>query len=237
MKVKRQEGKFIVSQSQKSKPKSNVLLEMEKAVSIIDTVENVGEPTEQVEKVKKKLNKKWVVGLISLLIGIFVIFMIGMFMNKPQPSQQETATATSNVKTEQEINKSLENIAKATTLPYVVDIKDIGGGYRLSTTTYYPNDDLKKYIDYEIHASEKQNVVDDDMSKKIQEQLKSQLPKINDTITVKDGSKVSLETYKHEENYVTILLYDKKPFAYIVTDKQGISISTVTTYYASDVKQ
>ncbi len=58
---------------------------------------------------------------------------------------------------------------------------------------------------------------------------------LNDKDKVKDKDKVSFETYAKDDGYITILLYNKKPFGYVTTDKDGYKTNHVTTFYVSDV--
>ena len=45
-----------------------------------------------------------------------------------------------------------------------------------------------------------------------------------------------METYKLDDGtYSTILLYDKKPFAYVTSDAELNMVNHATTYYVKDV--
>ena len=44
-----------------------------------------------------------------------------------------------------------------------------------------------------------------------------------------------METYQTGDTYVTILLSDKTPFAYVTSDAGLNMVNHVTTYYVSDI--
>lgn len=136
------------------------------------------------------------------------------------------------------IKEELEAVAKATEQPYKISTSEIGGNYILGAITYYPDDSEKTYVDYSIIAPEKPLVPDNDIeAHKIEYKLQTSLPTINKTITVIDPYKVMMATYKQNDSYNTILLYDGKPFGYVTTDKDGNMVNTVTTYYIQNVQQ
>ena len=135
------------------------------------------------------------------------------------------------------LKDDLEKKANSSGLPHKVSMTTIGGGYILGSTVYHPDEPTKLYTDFELFAPEtKQDVANDATAKKIKAEFEKSLPKLGDTIEVKDKSKITLETYKMSDNtYQTIALYDGKPFAYIVTDKDGHHTNNVTSYYISEV--
>ena len=67
------------------------------------------------------------------------------------------------------------------------------------------------------------------------EALKASLPTIKETITIKDGINLKMETYQTGDTYVTILLSDDTPFAYVTSDAELNMVNHVTTYYVSDI--
>lgn len=77
----------------------------------------------------------------------------------------------------------------------------------------------------------------DDKTNKIEYKLKTSLPTINKTITVIDASKVTMATYKQNDSYNTILMYDGQPFGYVTTDKDDNMVNNVTTYYIQKFKR
>ena len=44
-----------------------------------------------------------------------------------------------------------------------------------------------------------------------------------------------METYQTGDTYVTILLSDETPFAYVTSDAELNMVNHVTTYYVSDI--
>ena len=135
------------------------------------------------------------------------------------------------------LKDDLEKKANSSGLPHKVSMTTIGGGYILGSTVYHPDEPTKLYTDFELFTPEtKQDAATDATAKKIKAEFEKSLPKLGDTIEVKDKSKVTLETYKMSDNtYQTIALYDGKPFAYIITDKDGHHTNNVTSYYISEV--
>lgn len=189
-------------------------------------------------------------GAISILLSL-VFLAVGLFFyNKTtkqvaepqQPQQQVEQPQTpqqpiQDDKSEKDkLQEKLEDSVKSVNTPTKVTTEELFGGYILGSTTYYPDDPQKLYIDFTIKApKEKQPQADDETALKILKTLKSTLPKINDTIEVKDKSKVTMEIYKQKSEYQTILLYDGVPFAYVSTDKDLVSTNHVTGEYISKV--
>lgn len=190
--------------------------------------------------------KKW----IAFFIAVFALGGLGGWM---YAAHQDKAKAPEQVEQKQEapkqeepkqelsyndkLKEDLEKKANSSGLPHKVSMTTIGGGYILGSTVYHPDEPTKLYTDFELFAPEtKQDVASDATAKKIKAEFEKSLPKLGDTIEVKDKSKVTLETYKMSDNtYQTIALYDGKPFAYIVTDKDGHHTNNVTSYYISEV--
>lgn len=138
---------------------------------------------------------------------------------------------------EEQFKAKLERSAKSLGLDYQIDVHELVAGYLVGTVTYHPNDTSKKYVDVSLQVPEKKAAQDtSEAGKAVHDRLVSALPTINETIKVKDAKKVTVETYKNGENgFISILLYNKKPFGYVTTDKQNIDTNTVTSYYVSDV--
>ena len=193
--------------------------------------------------VEKHKVQKWVLPTMALLF-LSLASVITLFVNQSsseaqvatQQEVQVSRTSQSEQNTDKAFTAELKKKADETGTPYAVSTEPLGGGYTLGITTYNPNKTSDIYMDYAIKApDEKQPVIDDDTAKKIEENLKKDLPTINVSIHVKDKDKVTMETYKLDDKYQTILLYDAKPFAYVVTDKDGMSTNYVTSYYVTDV--
>ena len=176
-------------------------------------------------------------GLLAILIVICGVIIHQVLQNqKPQENVKVTTTTASNQTDLKAFTASLKKAADATGTPYKVSTETIGGGYIVGVTTYNPDTATDMYMDYALAKPEKaQKQADDDTAKSIQADLKKELPTINKSIKVKDKNLVSMETYKVGDLYHTILLYDGKPFAYVVTDKDGVSTNYVTAYYVTDV--
>lgn len=185
-----------------------------------------------------------------ILAGILLAISIYFYKKTPknveqqeQPKQevkeevkQEEKTEDDSKSEKEKLQSKLEDSVKSINTPTKVATEDLFGGYILGSTTYYPDDPQKLYIDFTIKApKEKQPQADDETALKILKTLKSTLPKINETIEVKDKSKVTMEIYKQKSEYQTILLYDGKPFAYVSTDKDLVSTNHVTGDYVSKV--
>lgn len=184
--------------------------------------------------------------LAGILLAISVYFYKKTPKNveqQEQPKQevkqevkQEEKTEDDSKSEKEKLQSKLEDSVKSINTPTKVATEDLFGGYILGSTTYYPDDPQKLYIDFTIKApKEKQPQADDETALKILKTLKSTLPKINETIEVKDKSKVTMEIYKQKSEYQTILLYDGKPFAYVSTDKDLVSTNHVTGEYVSKV--
>lgn len=189
-------------------------------------------------------------GAISILLSL-VFLAVGLFFynktsKQPQPQaqpapqveqqKQEQPKEEDNTSEKDKLQNKLEESVKSVNTPTKVATEELFGGYILGSTTYYPDDPQKLYIDFTIKApKEKQPQADDEIALKILKTLKSTLPKINDTIEVKDKSKVTMEIYKQKSEYQTILLYDGVPFAYVSTDKDLVSTNHVTGEYISKV--
>lgn len=193
--------------------------------------------------VEKHKVPKWVLPTMALLF-ISLASVITLFVNQSsseaqvatQQEVQVSRTPQSEQNTDKAFTAELKKKADETGTPYAVSTELLGGGYTLGITTYNPNKTSDIFMDYAIKApDEKQAVTEDDTAKKIEENLKKDLPTINVSIHVKDKEKVTMETYKVDDKYQTILLYDAKPFAYVVTDKDGMSTNYVTSYYVTDV--
>lgn len=190
-------------------------------------------------------------GLIVTVCGIaLVAALIGVAAMTPS-SKKSTPSSSANAKVVKSLAKSsstssskkslsieeqLTATAKGMDAPYKVEVEDLVGGYKLGKITYYPDNEAKRYTDASLHAPEKAEATDtSDAAKAITDELSKDLPTINSTIKVKDKAKVSFETYAKDDGYITILLYNKKPFGYVTTDKDGYKTNHVTTFYVSDV--
>ena len=180
--------------------------------------------------------------LVFLAVGLFFYHKTTKQVEQPQPQppieqKQEEKQPIQDDKSEKDkLQEKLEDSVKSVNTPTKVATEELFGGYILGSTTYYPDDPQKLYIDFTIKApKEKQPQADDETALKILKTLKSTLPKINDTIEVKDKSKVTMEIYKQKSEYQTILLYDGIPFAYVSTDKDLVSTNHVTGEYISKV--
>lgn len=188
--------------------------------------------------------------LSIILVGILIAISVYFYKKTPknveqqeQPKQeikqevkQEEKTEDDSKSEKEKLQSKLEDSVKSINTPTKVATEDLFGGYILGSTTYYPDDPQKLYIDFTIKPpKEKQPQADDETALKILKTLKSTLPKINETIEVKDKSKVTMEIYKQKSEYQTILLYDGKPFAYVSTDKDLVSTNHVTGEYVSKV--
>lgn len=182
------------------------------------------------------------IALVAALIGVAAMTP---FSKKSTPSSSANAKvvkslakspSTSSSKKSLSIEEQLTATAKGMDAPYKVDVEDLVGGYKLGKITYYPDNEAKRYTDASLHAPEKAEATDtSDAAKAITDELSKDLPTINSTIKVKDKDKVSFETYAKDDGYITILLYNKKPFGYVTTDKDGYKTNHVTTFYVSDV--
>lgn len=183
---------------------------------------------------------KWIPylgALLGILVAICGTVIYQVVANQhPQQDVKVTTTTKSNQTDLKAFTANLKKLADATGTPYKVTTETIGGGYIVGVTTYNPDTATDMYMDYALAKPAKaQKQADDDTAKSIQENLKKDLPTINKSIKVKDKEKVSMETYKVGDLYHTILLYDNQPFAYVVTDKDGVSTNYVTAYYVTNV--
>ena len=232
---------------------------------LVDDIEDTPlEETKPIEKTSKKeglfkrLGQEFkemskgtkIFGVISILLSL-VFLSVGLFFynktsKQPQPQEQqpqpqveqkqEQPKEEDNTSEKDKLQNKLEESVKSVNTPTKVATEELFGGYILGSTTYYPDDPQKLYIDFTIKApKEKQPQADDETALKILKTLKSTLPKINDMIEVKDKSKVTMEIYKQKSEYQTILLYDGVPFAYVSTDKDLVSTNHVTGEYISKV--
>lgn len=199
-------------------------------------------------KAHKKPLPKWLPiaaagAIVAVCLGIVAI---NAATNKPIESHPRTETIVKHSSTKKATPKASKTVqaklteaAKATQQPYKIQTTDLGGGYTLGMITYNPDDAQKMYMDYSITAPDKPGQpANDEKAKGIEENLKKTLPVINKTITVKDGSKVSMATFKQSDStYNTVLMYDKKPFAFVATDKDGQMVNNVTTFYVQQVQK
>lgn len=143
---------------------------------------------------------------------------------EPQTEITETSSSSSAPLTTTELTSSNERTSQ-----------ELAGGYTFTQTKYYPLDSKKSYSDFTLTKSDSSDIIDtSDEAKAIENKLKEKLPVIDETITVKDGSKVTFETYKKGSVFYTILLYDKVPFGYVSTE-DGVTTSYVTSYYVKNV--
>ena len=182
-----------------------------------------------------------VVALLLVLVGVTTVVTINMMHKKPAVTKTtKTKTSSSSSKVVDSVEQLTENLkaeAKKSGIDNNVEVSQIGGGYLLGAVTYYPNDATKSYVDYSITKPEKTSeLISDETSEKIEKALKEKLPTINDTLKIKDKSKLTMETYKLDDGtYSTVLLYDKKPFAYVTSDTDLNMVNHATTYYVKDV--
>ena len=143
---------------------------------------------------------------------------------EPQTEITETSSSSSAPLTSTELTSPNERTSQ-----------ELAGGYTFTQTKYYPLDSKKSYSDFTLTKSDSSDIIDtSDEAKAIENKLKEKLPVIDETITVKDGSKVTFETYKKGSVFYTILLYDKVPFGYVSTE-DGVTTSYVTSYYVKNV--
>ena len=197
------------------------------------------------KSIKNKRTKKGV--LMGVLACVAVLLIGGVTYaithNKQEAKTEVTAkSSTSSLSTEnlsytEQLEQKLKTIAEKTGInEHKVEIQDVGGGYLLGTTTYYPDDGEKRYTDYTLTKPEKKvETASNETVTKIEEALKASLPTINETIKIKDGVNLKMETYQTGDTYVTILLSDETPFAYVTSDAELNMVNHVTTYYVSDI--
>ena len=182
----------------------------------------------------------WAKGL--MIFASFAILMTGVaymgnvFSDTPSGAVSVTKTTKEDQNSTKEFTAELKKVADTTGTPYAITTEVIGGGYVVGITTYNPEKVTDMYMDYALAKPEvAQTPLTDDKVKSIETDLSKDLPTINKTIVVKDKSKVTMETYQHDDKYHTVLLYDGKPFAYVATDKDGAHTNYVTSYYVTDV--
>lgn len=182
----------------------------------------------------------WAKGL--MIFASFAILMTGVaymgnvFSDTPSGAVSVTKTTKEDQNSTKEFTAELKKVADTTGTPYAITTEVIGGGYVVGITTYNPEKVTDMYMDYALAKPEvAQTPLTDDKVKSIETDLSKDLPTINKTIVVKDKSKVTMETYQHDDKYHTVLLYDSKPFAYVATDKDGVHTNYVTSYYVIDV--
>lgn len=182
----------------------------------------------------------WAKGL--MIFASFAILMTGVaymgnvFSDTPSGAVSVTKTTKEDQNSTKEFTAELKKVADTTGTPYAITTEVIGGGYVVGITTYNPEKVTDMYMDYALAKPEvAQTPLTDDKVKSIETDLSKDLPTINKTIVVKDKSKVTMETYQHDDKYHTVLLYDGKPFAYVATDKDGVHTNYVTSYYVTDV--
>lgn len=105
---------------------------------------------------------------------------------EPQTEITETSSSSSAPLTTTELTSPNERTSQ-----------ELAGGYTFTQTKYYPLDSKKSYSDFTLTKSDSSDIIDtSDEAKAIENKLKEKLPVIDETITVKDGSKVTFETYK-----------------------------------------
>ena len=146
-----------------------------------------------------------------------------------------TKVMTASAEPQTEITETSSSSSAPLTSPNERTSQELAGGYTFTQTKYYPLDSKKSYSDFTLTKSDSSDIIDtSDEAKAIENKLKEKLPVIDETITVKDGSKVTFETYKKGSVFYTILLYDKVPFGYVSTE-DGVTTSYVTSYYVKNV--
>ena len=180
---------------------------------------------------RKNIKTLTILGLLGLCLG-GAWFTHSHIMNaSAEPQSESTSASSSNSSYLSPVTYQSTDI----TLPSEQVVSELAGGYTFTQTKYYPHDSKKSYSDFMITKSSSSDVIDtSDEAKAIEAKLKEHLPVIDDTITVKDASKVTFETYKKDSVFYTILLFDNVPFGYISTD-DGVSTSYVTSYYVKSV--
>lgn len=219
-------------------------IDNEERVDLTDTVDL--SDTQQMEVIIQKQvvkkRSKWLLPT-AVVSAIALVTAIAIYVNTP-PMETTNAdvivnTTNANDQSAKPFTAELKRVADQTGVPYTISTEVIGGGYVLGITTYNPSDPKNMYMDYAImkpeHTGEQAT---DEKATKIKESLSKDLPTINKSIVIKDQDKdkITMETYPMEGDiYQTILLCDGKPFAYVSTDKDGISTNYVTSYYVSDI--
>lgn len=210
--------------------------------------EHIGKAGEKISLENTKIIKNhkseipWKI-IIPMIIAIITIFSTTLYIrsiskqNEEYNKQQVEHLNNQVQKNEKEsLKENLEKVTEKVNIPTKITTEDLFGGYILGSTIYYPDEPQKTYIDFTIKAPNvKQEQASDETAKKILAAFNKSLPKINDTIEVKDKNKVTMEIYKKDDAYQTFLFYDNKPFAYINTDKNLKSVNYVTSEYVTNV--
>lgn len=197
----------------------------------------------EVVKDYTKSNKRFWIAMISMSIIGILLLAFTFYIRSITPKGEQTVETPITISNKgqkltesDKLKNSLEEESRGTNIPYKISTEELLSGYILGSTTYYPDDAKKLYIDFKIQKPEnKKEQATDATATKILESFKKTLPKINDTIEVKDQSKLTMEIYKKGDNYQTILLYENEPFAYVDTNKDLISTNTVTSDYITKV--
>ena len=200
---------------------------------------------EHADDTLNKRNKLVMMGTVAFMVGLLIVGCIFAFQNDIHtPTKKALMTfqlkhKSKNGSSQTALKEKLEAAAKATGKPYKISTSEIGGDYISGTITYYPDDSTKTYMESSIIAPDKPLKPTEDINANIIEyKLKTSLPTINNTITVKDPSKVTMATYKQkDDSYNTILMYNGKPFGYVTTDKDNNMVNNVTTYYIKNVQK
>ena len=198
----------------------------------------------EVVKDYTKSDKKFWIAIISMSIVGIVLLAITFYLRSITPKAEERVVENpitisnkgQKLTQSDKLRNELEEESRGTNVPYKISTEELLSGYILGSTTYYPDDAKKLYIDFKIQKPEhKKEQATDATAVKILDSFKKTLPKINDTIEVKDQSKLTMEIYKKGESYQTVLLYEDEPFAYVDTNKDLISTNTVTSDYITKV--
>ena len=198
--------------------------------------------TEVIKDYTKSDKKFWIAMISMSIIGI-VLLAITFYLRSITPKGEQIVETPIEISTKgqkltqsDKLKNELEEESRGTNIPYKISTEELLSGYILGSTTYYPDDAKKLYIDFKIQKPEnKKEQATDATAVKILDSFKKTLPKINDTIEVKDQSKLTMEIYKKGDQYQTILLYEDEPFAYVDTNKDLISTNTVTSDYITKV--
>ena len=200
---------------------------------------------EHADDTLNKRNKLVMMGTVAFMVGLLIVGCIFAVQNHIHtPTKKALMTfqlkhKSKNGSSQTALKEKLEAAAKATGKPYKISTSEIGGDYISGTITYYPDDSTKTYMESSIIAPDNPLKPTEDTNANIIEyKLKTSLPTINNTITVKDPSKVTMATYKQkDDSYNTILMYNGKPFGYVTTDKDNNMVNNVTTYYIKNVQK
>ena len=197
----------------------------------------------EVVKDYTKTDKKFWIAIISMSIIGIVLLAFTFYIRSITPKGEQVVETPIEISTKgqkltqsDKLRNELEEESRGTNIPYKISTEELLSGYILGSTTYSPDDAKKLYIDFKIQKPEhKKEQATDATAVKILDSFKKTLPKINDTIEVKDQSKLTMEIYKKGEQYQTVLLYEDEPFAYVDTNKDLISTNTVTSDYITKV--